>query len=77
MDEGTHNPPGNVRVTAQQISGRRVHMRWNGRPACGYHRWLSEIITSTSQREKVTCRRCLALPPASGEIPAPTQPHKG
>lgn len=39
---------------------RSVHLnKGGGRPACGYHRWFSEVITSTKDAASVTCGRCL------------------
>lgn len=44
---------------------RVIHLSLNGRPACGYHRWSSEQITSTKNHDKVTCKR-------HGCVPHPT-----
>lgn len=38
----------------------KVHLRVNGTkgPACGYHRWGCEVLTTNGNHAKVTCLRC-------------------
>lgn len=49
------------------MSERVVHLGEAGRPACGFHRWGSEQISTTRSPAKVTCRRHGCAPSAGEE----------
>lgn len=36
---------------------QKIHLSIGGKPACGYHRWGSEQITTTKNSDRVTCKR--------------------
>jgi hypothetical protein len=38
-------------------NGGAIHLMTDDGPACGYHRWGSETLSSTRNPEGVTCKR--------------------